>query len=260
MSALISLVACPNCTAPLSVDGTRRSVICVYCNTSSLVQRQSSSGLSTHGTNGEVSLSVQEVSKEDIERIKQLLIDGKGAEATSHYQRVSGLSEPEAKQAVDAVLITELWKLLQHVPLSVVGIGLYVVTIGLGAVVAVWATVHAVTSSPGYAVLAFVAAALSVLSLARFLRHLRSTITASFGRTGRGKVLNAAVLRHQGRGSLTMVVFEVAPDDGTLPFVDQEMLYLSEESAKKLVPGNGVRVRFRRAPDRVFPTSPVTLI
>jgi hypothetical protein len=56
-----------------------------------------------------------------------------------------------------------------------------------------------------------------------------------------------------------VVLFEVVPEDGRPPFVDQETLFCGAASFEKLAPGNFVRVRFDRACSLVFPVRPVTV-
>ncbi|MGK3987842.1 hypothetical protein WME99_32675 [Sorangium sp. So ce136] len=254
MSLLLSMTSCPNCGAPLSVEPGLRNVICIFCNTSLFVERPATGAAVAQ-------IRAQSVSKDDIERVKQLLVDGKRDEAIAHYARAASVSRDEAERAVESVFLSAYWTLVRHLPINGFGFFLHAVFVFGGAGIAAWAATQA-AESPAYLALVAAGGLFAILQLARFLRHLASTLVASFGSLGRGRVLRCSVVREfvKQNGFLVVVVFEVVPDDGSPAFVDQETLLAGKESLRKLSPGNVVRVRFDGARKRVFPTTPVTVL
>ncbi|HEU4532817.1 MAG TPA: hypothetical protein VFS00_01820 [Polyangiaceae bacterium] len=254
MSHLVSMASCPNCGAPLSVEAGRRNVICIFCNTSLLVERPAAGAVVAQ-------LRPQGVSKDDIERVKQLLVDGRRAEAVALYARAAGVPEEEAERAVENVFLSAYWTLVRHLPINAFGFLLHGVPIGAGAGLAAWAATEA-PEAPAYFVLVALGGLLAAWQLVTLWRHLASTLVAAFGALGRARVLRRAVVREvkERQGFFIVVAFEVVPDDGSPAFIDQETLFVGEASLHKLAPGNVVRVRFDGARQHVFPTSPVTVL
>jgi hypothetical protein len=258
MGPLLSMAACPNCGAPHSVALDRRIVICIYCNMSLLVERAAASAAAPAGV---TRLTAQPVSKEDIERIKQLLIDGRRDEAVAHYARVASVSPAEAEAAVDNVFISAYRTITRHLPINAYGFALFALMIFGGLGLAGWAATRAV-ESPAYFGLVAVGLLIGVTRFVRFLGHLRSTLVDSFGAVGRARILRRAVVREKQEAdeNFIVVLFEVTPEDGRPPFIDQETLFVGNDSLQKLAPGNVVRVRFDRPCTRVFPIRPVVVL
>jgi uncharacterized Zn finger protein (UPF0148 family) len=254
MGPLLSMSTCPNCGAPLSVAAGRHNVICLFCNTSLSVEAPVA-GVAV------AQLRAQAVSKEDIERVKQLLVDGQRDAAIAHYARVAAVSAAEAEAAVDNLFLSAYWTLVRHLPINAFGFFLFAVFIGGGAGLAVWAATEAL-ASPGYFVLVALGGGFALWQLVSFSRHLASTLVSSFGSLGRARVLRRSVVREvkKEKGFFLVVLFEVVPDDGSAAFVDQETLFVGEEALQKLAPGNVVRVRFDGARQHVFPVRPVVVL
>lgn len=261
MTALAQMVTCPHCGAPLSVAPGRSHVICIFCNTSLLIARPPPGALPNAPGVPLAQLSAEAVPREEIERVKQLLLDGKRDEAIAHYARVAAVPTDEATRVVENLFLSAYWTLTRHMPLSAFGFVLYATLISIGAGLAVWGFSLA-QSEPAYFVLVAIGALFALWQTVRFFQKLASTIAAAFGAQGRGRVLRSATVREmkKDQGYLVVVLFEVTPDDGSPAFVDQETLYLGPASLAKLVPGNVVRVRFDGARQHVFPISPVTVI
>jgi hypothetical protein len=242
------MATCPGCGAPHDVDPLR--VICIYCNTSLRVERAAG-----------VTLSAQPVRKEDIERVKQLLVDGKRQDAILLYMQIASVPREEAERAIADMVVSSFFELTARLPINAFGFLLYAARIFGGLGIAGWATTRAI-DAPAWFVLVVLALGFAALSVVGFLRHLKSTLVNSFGAFGRARVLRRAVLRSEEKKDeyLIAVMFEVAPEDGSAPFRDQENLFVGGVSLQKLVPGNVVRVRFDRARTLVFPVSPVTVL
>lgn len=249
MAVVLSMAKCPNCGAPHDPDPQRNSVICIYCSTTLRVERAAAAP---------VTLRAQSVPKEDIERVTQLLVDGKREEAIAHYMRVASLSRDDAEQAIASLVISSYFELTKRLPLNGFGFFLYGVRVSVFLGVAGWAATRAVDSAAWFALVA-IALVFAVLQLVSFVPHLRSTLVSSFGAVGRGRVQRRAVLRGDEKKDeyLVAVMFEVAPDDGGPTFVDQETLFVGGATLQKLTPGNVLQVRFDGARELVFLQSPV---
>lgn len=254
MSVRLTLSRCPNCGAPLDVQPGRTVAICIFCNASLRVQRSATAEMPA-------ALAPTEVAAEDIERVKQLLLDGQRDEAVAHYARVAQVSSAEAETAVEGIYLSSYWELTKHVPINAFGFLLYFVLTSIGAVPAAIAAVYA-GESPGLWVVVVLGVLFALWQIRSFLRHLRSTLVSAFGATGRGKVLKCAVVRAvpERGGAIVVVVFEVTPDRGGVPFVDQETLMVGEKSLTKLTVGNTIRVRFDGSHTLVFPVTPITVL
>lgn len=248
------MARCPNCGAPLSVDEKRCSVICIFCNASLRVERPATATEAP-------ALAAEAVPAEEIERIKQMLVDGQRDEAVEHYARVASVPREEAERAVDNVFLSAYFTLTRHLPINAFGFVLYGVLVSLGAGPAAWAATRAL-DEPGWFVGVALGGLFALYQLYRFGQHLRSTLVVAFGALGRGRVLRRAVVREvkERQGFFVVVVFEVVPDGGGPAFVDQETLLVGAASLEKLTPGNIVPVRFDGAHEHVFPVTPITVI
>ncbi len=255
MSALVSMARCPNCGAPLPSKPGLRYAICIFYNSSVSLMASSEPGATPQ-------FVAQSVSKEDIEKVKQLLVDGKRAEAVDLYARAAAVSHADAELAVDGVFLSVYRELTRHLPINGFGVLLYMaIMVGAGLGVSAWGA-SGLPENPAYAVWLGLGAVFAIWRIVAFSRHLRATLSSTFGAMGRGRVVRESVVREfkDQQGYFIVVVFEVTPDDGTAPFVDQETLFVGPEALGKLAPGNAVRVRFDGARGRVFPISPVTVI
>lgn len=252
MPVVLAMAKCPNCGAPHDLDPQRNSVICIYCNTSLRAERTATAA---------VTLSAQSVPKEDVERVKQLLVDGKRDEAIAHYMRVASVSRDEAEHAIAHLVVSSYFELTKRLPINAFGFLLYGLRVAVCLGVARWAAMRA-GDSPAWLVLVAVGLLLAALQVMGFVPHVRSTLVASFGASGRGRVLRRAVLRGDEEKDefLVAVIMEVAPDDGSPSFVDQENLFVGGATLQKLAPDNVVRVRFDAGRKLVFLRSPVTVL
>ncbi len=254
MADLIAMSRCPNCGAPLSVDADRRSVICIFCNTSLRVERPA-----TGGTAAE--LVAEAVSANDIELVKQMLLDGRRDQAIDHYAHVASVSRAEAEKAVDNVFISAFWTLTRHMPINGFGFVLYGVLISLGLGPAAYGAMH-LAEQPAYFALVALGGAFALYQFYGFWLRLRSRLVASFGAQGRGRVVRSSVVREvkERQAFIIVVVFEVVPDDGSASFVDQETLFVGAATRDKLDAGNILPVRFDGAREHVFPITPMTVV
>lgn len=255
----VTTAACPTCGAPLKIERAHRHVICVFCNTSALVHETQAT--QQHQA-PQVQLTKENISQQDIERLKQLVLDGKRDEAIDHYARIAAVGRPEAEQAVNDMLLGDYRRLTRSLPINTFGFFLYLSMIGVGLAIAAFGFAF-VRESPAYIALIVVGLLFAVWRVSRFVPKVASTWIASYGAQGRARILKCAILRTHppNGGTLVQVAFEVEPSSGGPRFIDEEILFLVETSVDKLKPGNIIPVRYDEpARQRVFPTSPVTVI
>lgn len=258
---VVKKVTCPTCGAPLRLSPGQRHVICIYCDSSLFVQEIAPA--SDQCAPG-VALTAEAVSKEDVARIKALVLAGRRDDAVALYEKAAGVPRAEAMKAVYELMIPTVWAQMRRMPLNAFGFLLYFVLIGASGALAVWAFVAGL-ASPVFFVLAALAGLVCLRFVASFGVKLASTYVASLGLPGRGRVLKRALIDagpgdRPRDGVTAIVLFEVTPADGSAPFVDEESFLLRAASLDKLAPGNVVPVRFDRARTRVFPVSPIQVL
>lgn len=250
---IASRVTCPSCGAPLPVQPGQRHVICVFCNSSSLVH-------AAHPT-AAPQLTVENISKEDIEKLKQLVLDGKREEAIDLYAQKAGVPRPEAATAVNDMLLSEYWRLTRALPLNAFGFVLYFILIGFGLGVAGMGALFAADGTLPWLALVPLGGAFALWQFVRFVPKVVSTWVDSYGAEGRARVMRVAVLRTFPDCVIAQVAFEVAPTNDPQRFIDEEILMLRPESLEKLQPNNIIMVRFDEPKRRrVFPFSPIQIV
>lgn len=254
---LLVKAVCPNCGAPLGLRDGQTHVICAYCDLSLRVESAAPGAANATGP----SLTSEQVSPEDIRRVKELVLDGKRADAIALYSKVANLSPGEAEQAVEQLFIPELFKILRRMPINALGCSIALLLIAGAAAGLTWAVLN-LADDPGNALLAIVCA----LALFFFVRWLvpkaLSALVARFGAKGRARVHKRSVIKGYARGgSVVLVLFEVQPEAGGATFYDEEALLVLDASLPKLEPGNVIAVRYdepRRT--RVFPVTPIQVL
>jgi hypothetical protein len=243
---------CPHCNAPLQVAAGQRLVLCGYCDSSLHTDAKAPEALVRDA-----------IDPAEINRIKQLVLDGRRPEAIAHYAQIAGVPAPAAEEAVNNLLLPTLLQLIRQLPINWFGFLLTFVISGGFGVLAYFCVTWALAGRHWLWAVAALAAFLAYKQLMWFLPKLRSTWVAAFGALGRARVLRSVVLRPGFRrgGTVVLVAFEVTPHGGGASFVDEEVLFLLDTSVPKVDPGNIIAVRFdepgRR---RVFPVTPINVL
>jgi hypothetical protein len=210
----------------------------------------------------QLQLTVENISKDEIERLKQLVLDGKRTEAIEHYVRIARVGRPDAEKAVNDLMLGDYHSLTRAIPLNTFGFFLYFAIIGVGVAIT-WISVANAAEYPATYALAGLSGVFVIWRIIRTVPKLAASWVASFGAEGRARVLKCAILRTHppNGGTLIQVAFEVEPASGGHRFIDEEILVLAEASVEKLRPGNIIPVRYNEpSRQRVFPVSPVTVI
>lgn len=247
---LVTKLTCPGCGAPLGLADGQRFVICSYCNSSLRVDNSEPAAPATRLA----------IPPEEIERVKQLVLDGRSDDAYAHYAKLAGVSIEDASKAVDRLVFSALNRLLAQAPINWIGFALTAAIVGAAGAGLVWSILR---GGWVFAIVGAVCALLAALQLRWFVPKAISTAVYRFGSKGRARVVRRTVLRKGFRrgGTLVLVQFEVSPARGGNPFVDEEPLLVRDENVSKLEPGNLIAVRYDEPERRrVFPVSPIQVL
>lgn len=250
--ARVTSVECPRCGAPLPLANGATALICLYCNASVRVEHAASDDPRPP------TLSIHAVKPDVVQRVKQLVLDGKRADAVALYAQEVKLDRNAAERTVDELLTPLTLAMVRRAPFSAFGFFNTLLTVAALAVSFVWSALR-VADGAGYVVLAATTALLLAAFLWRIvIPKLISHGVRAWGTEGRAAILNRAILKPGIRKGFTAirVVMRVEPVRGGASFVDDESLLVRDESLAKLVPGCVIRVRFDDGKDRrVFPIS-----
>lgn len=250
---------CPQCNAPLQMAAGQVQILCGYCDSSLHVDPKPADAAA-----GETTALIRDpIDAAEVNRIKQLVLDGRRADAVAHYALIARLPADKAEEAVNQLLLPTLLTLIRQLPINWFGWLLTLVVSGGFGVLAYFCVTWALAGQWYLWPAAALAAWLSYKQLAWFLPKLRSSWVASFGALGRARVLRSAVLRPGFRrgGTVVLVAFEVTPHGGGTSFTDEEVLFLRDTSVAKVDPGNIIAVRYDEpARRRVFPVTPISVL
>lgn len=200
------------------------------------------------------------VPREAIERMKQLVLDGKREQAIDLYAQTARIDRAAAEAIVNDLLLANYFALTRSMPINAFGFVLYFMFIsgGLGlAAVGAWLA----RESLAWALLVPLGLVFAVLQIRGFVPKVVSTWVNAYGAEGRARIVRVATLRRLPGSVLAQVAFSVEPNDGSAPFFDEEILLVHPVSFEKLRPSHIVRVRFDEPKrQRVFPISPIEVI
>lgn len=253
----VTSIQCPRCGAPLPLASGATAILCAYCNASIRVD-----DVATGDPRGQPTLTMHAVATDVIERVKQLVLDGKRSEAIALYAAEVKLDRAAAEKAVDGMLLPLLFSMTRRAPLSTFGVFLASAMVAAGVAGLVGGILLAVDNT-AFILLAVLGAVVVVSALWLFVPKAISTGVQLWGREGRATVLNRAILKPGFRkgGTLVVVVMQVEPAGGGASFVDEETMLVRDESLEKLAPGSIISVRFDGGRDRrVFATSPIEVV
>jgi hypothetical protein len=247
---------CPHCAAPLDLRSGSPVVICVFC--------RGTCRIVTDGAEAAAPPSAvkHEVDAQTTDRVIQLVVDGKRAEAVALYAGAAAVDAKDAERAVSQLVTSLVLRLGRHLPVAWPAAAIQFAIFGGMVFGAAWAAQRAGAGSVGFGLLAGALLILAWLGLRSLARHARSRIVVDFGTQGVARIVRRSVIREAYRpgGTLLVIHWEVRPVDGSEPFQDEETLLVRNESVEKLEPGNLVPVRFGGGRTLVFPVSPMTVV
>ncbi|MBI3243954.1 MAG: hypothetical protein HYZ49_16855 [Chloroflexi bacterium] len=253
---------CPNCNAPLTASAQQTLTICAYCNSNVRIARSGAAGSAASGQ-----LTAQPASEETMAKVKQLLLDGRRAEAAHFYREQMNVTAPEAEEAVTGLYNVIVFDAIGTQPLSPVGwifIALSIL-IGIGGAVLGW-RLGATVSPPLGGVVALVVVAFAAFNLWVFGRGIPPSLLLAFGRPAEATVLKLSRIgerklsKRAGPVQFVRLWLEVRPDQGTTYRVEMTRA-VSAESMAKLQAGVVIAVKCDRDdPARVMPEVPVRIV
>ncbi len=189
MSVLVSMSSCPNCGASISSRGESRYAICIFCNTSLTLSSEHGSGSAPAP-----SFTAQPMAREDVDRVKQLLVDGRRDEAIALYANLAAVPRDEAARAMENVFLSSQTEIMRHLPIGLFGVFFHLTWVALSAGVAAWGAVN-LGESLAYLAPLVLGGLLAAYRLFMFARHLRATYVSKLGARGRGRVVRRAIIR-----------------------------------------------------------------
>jgi hypothetical protein len=241
------------------VASGQRLAICLYRNSSVRVAVPEGTAAPTQDH-----LAVQNVPKEVVERVKQMIVEGKRAEALQFYAERAAVSPAEAEAAITRLTFSLVGKLTHQMPLSTGGLLsrlAFTVVVALGMAWSIW---RAVTGSLWLILLAAVLGFILYTVVRWMVPKVISMWVFAYGEEAQAKILKTAVVVSSGlqhNASIVVALMEVRPQGGQPVFRDEEPWLVGEQSLRKLQPGHVIRVRYdRRTRDRVFPITPVEVV
>jgi xanthosine utilization system XapX-like protein len=254
---------CPNCGGPLRVEPQQTLSLCLYCNTSIRITRADPAQ-----NPAPPALSLQSVANanvvEVVTKVKQLLLDGRRAEAITLYRERADVSAQEAEGAVNGLYNTLAFGILGGQPLSPLGwlyLGLAVV-IGILGVLWGLRLITAGSTLSGVAVIAL-AVGFAALNLAVFGRGIPASILVLFGQPAEATVLKVSrigEMKGWSQGYLARLWLEMRPGIGAAYRVEINGA-ISPASFAKLHPGAVIAVRCSAGdPKRVIPEMPLRVV
>jgi len=127
----VSSLNCPNCGAPLQFENGQNRTLCLYCG--STIQAEPTAGAS----------AVTFTLPEDVhQQLKQLVIDGRQAEAIELYRQRANVTQAEAAQTLRRLVTDLTRRTLVQQPLSNLGLALVFLIDSLGAVITLLGIMH----------------------------------------------------------------------------------------------------------------------
>jgi hypothetical protein len=220
---------CPNCGAPLTVGEDPTVALCLYCDTVvRLAPAQAQPG-------GE---RAADIAPETVHQIKQLLLQGRRADAVKSFQQAAGVDEGEAAAAVLAFSRQLSLGVVQAQQLNPRGALLFLLFL-LGLVAAVAAGVMGIIP-PWAAVILGVVAVILLWPLAR---GTFTTVRYLNAPRAEATVLRAAPIGEIGAAHVFRVLLEVLPPGGT-PFPAEMNLPVRRRNVPGLRPGIVLRVKY----------------
>jgi hypothetical protein len=217
----VEAVECPTCKAPLAAPSGGGMVLCVYCNACVRVAPLAAP-TDDAGSTGARHAARAEVSPEAVERVKQLILDGRQAEAVRFFAEAAQLPVSEAAAAVDRIAVTLTLNLTRQAPLAPAAIGIAFLILAAHVVGIVLTARAGLGRHHGWLVLTAVLALLAFSVLRALLPKLVSSWVLTRGPIARARIRRIAIVRRGFRpgGALVTAAIEVRPD-GEEPFVDE---------------------------------------
>lgn len=238
-------LACPSCSAPLQFENGQQRTLCLYCGSTIQAERATS--------------AVTFTLPEDVHlQLKQLVIDGRQAEAIELYRQRANVTQTEAAQTLSRLVADLTRRTLVQQPLSNFGLALVFLIDSLGAVIMLWGLMN-----ENYWAVALGIGAIVIESMV-FAAAIYAWIIHRFGRAAPAVVrrfTRLGEIKVRGQAQPLPVVrlwLEVQPANQTA-FQVESNIVAKPQTYAQLRPGLSIEVKHNGA-GRVIPTAPMKIL
>jgi uncharacterized Zn finger protein (UPF0148 family) len=234
MELHIESLNCPNCGAPLNVKQGEDITFCLYCN--------SSIHISKHEDTGEHSATHTGIPPEIINEVKQLISEGKKAEAVEMYQKAANISRPEAEKLINTLVKGITDRIILERPLNAKGIMFSVLSL-LIIISAVYALLSGIANGTVFKVICWVLLFFGSLNIISIIRSIIATIKFFTRKWTKATILKFAMISQKKNLSFFKVFLEVKEPGGET-FRGETNIMMKTEDIAKLQEGRTIDVKY----------------
>ncbi len=236
---MIEALKCPTCGGPVRVRAAETLTICLYCNGALKIARPESGAATV-----EVDTTI---ASDAIDRIKELILQGKRPEAVTLYCESAKCDRAAAEAAIETYVASAVATTIFSSTLNGFGIGLYLASIALVGG-GIWSAVA--TNVP--AVVWVVMLILGSINLLVLTKAAVKTIRYLAASRGEAAILRHALIGKNGDVSSFLLLLEVTDPTGA-KFESEVAFPTSKTGAAKIRVGRRFRVKY-------FPGDPTSVV
>jgi len=239
---------CPNCAAPLQVREQQTIALCVYCGSSLKLEADS---VKPHP------IEQRELTPDVMQQINQLLLDGRRAEATALYVQQAGVTDGEAREAINNLAEQMTRRTLTRQPISNLGIVIVVLLSGVGLAALWWGVTN------DNVLIAILGAGWAVLQWLAFLPGLVVRWNYETGRAAPAvvrKMIPPGEMKVRGEVVAAVRLWLEIRPDGQPPFQAERNVILRRSSLEHLSTGSAIEVRCRTDRGEAIPVAPLKIV
>jgi uncharacterized Zn finger protein (UPF0148 family) len=230
----IDALTCPNCGAPLNLKQGEEITFCQYCN--------SNVRISKHEETDEHTATHARIDHEIINNIRQLILEGKKAEAVEMYQNAAHIGKEEAERAIESVekALTNL--IILNRPLSAKGIffaSLFLVII----ILSLYALSFGAAKGTFAAVLFWATLIFFAVTFLSLWRSIAATIKYFPRKWVKATILKFVMISQKKKFSFFKVLLDIKKPDG-LSFRAETNIMMKTENNAKLQEGKTIDVKY----------------
>lgn len=244
---MVTSLNCPNCGAPLRLADSQRRTLCLYCGSSIQLERPTT----PPSTNLSLPTDVYD-------QLKQLIVDGRRAEAIELYRQHAGVTEAEALETLTSLIRDLTRRTLVQQPISNLGLIIMFTLDTIFGLLIVWGA-----WVENWWLVALGVGLLVVETLA-FGAAMYARIVQQFGRPARAVVrrltrLGEIVLHGQAQPVLVVRLWLEVQPPGQSPFWVERNIIAKPETYAKLKPSLVIEVKHNNV-GHVIPTTPMKIL
>lgn len=236
---MIEALECPTCGGPVRVRAAETLTICLYCNGALKIARVES---------GDAHVEVDStISGETIDRIKELVIQGKRPEAVTVYRDAAKCDQAAAEAAIETYVASAVTTTIFSATLNTFGMFLY-----LGAIALVVSGIVFWVRGVLPGIVCVIQIALGSINLLVLTKGALKTVRYLAATRGEAVILRHALIGKNGDVSSFLMLLEVTGPSGA-KFVTEVAFPASKTGAAKIKVGRRFRVKY-------FPGDPTSVV